>query len=54
MDNTILSIKDARKLLGKEYDNITNDDLKRMINDLDTVVVIIIKMYLRSKNVNIY
>ena len=53
-DNTVLSVNDARKLLGKEHENLTNQELVTMINDLDTVVTIILKMYLRSKNVNIY
>ena len=54
MKDPLLSINNARKLLGSEYDYLTNDELKRMIDELDTVVTIVVKMYLRSKNVNIY
>lgn len=53
MDNTILSVSDAKKLLGIKYKNLTKEELIILINNLETLGSFAIISYLRSKNVNI-
>lgn len=45
----IISIKEARKLLGVRAKNLTNDELERLINDSETLVRALIRNFLSSK-----
>lgn len=46
----VISIKEARKLLGKKSKNLTNEELEMLITDTVTVMRIAIRNYMRSKN----
>ena len=53
MDRTILSLKEARKIINNSSKMITNEELSALIDDTETVVRLIIRLYLRSKNVKL-
>ena len=46
----IISLNEARKLLGASAKDITNEELLQLINDTETVVRIGVRQYIRSKN----
>lgn len=46
----IISLKEARKLLGASSKSITNEELEKLINDTETVVRLGLREYIRSKN----
>lgn len=48
--NLILSVKEARKLLGKKSESLTNGELEGLINDTETVVRLSVSRFIGSKN----
>jgi hypothetical protein len=36
-DSPIISVKEARKLLGKQFDYLTDDEVQRMVALLDNI-----------------
>lgn len=46
----IISLKEARKLLGASIKDVTNEELLQLINDTETVVRIGVRQYIGSKN----
>jgi hypothetical protein len=46
----IISLKEARKLLGQKSKNLTNEELETLLGDVETVVRIAIREYISSKN----
>ena len=46
----IISIKEARKLLGKKSKNLTNEELEKLIHDTVKVLTLAIRSYSSSKN----
>ncbi|MDQ5982178.1 MAG: hypothetical protein QG549_175 [Patescibacteria group bacterium] len=51
-DSLIISVKEARKLLGQKANNMTNEELKSFIEDAETVVRLSVRKYIGSKNVD--
>ncbi|HXR49763.1 MAG TPA: hypothetical protein VN778_01925 [Verrucomicrobiae bacterium] len=49
-DQLVISVKEARKLLGLKSKNLTNEELKLLIQDTQTVVRICVREYIGSKN----
>jgi len=48
----IISVKEARKLLGKESGKLSDDEVTTIINDLDWLARMAIKDYLKQNTVN--
>lgn len=48
----VISAKEARKLLGESAKNLTNDELDDLISQTETVVRLIIRRYIGSKDSN--
>ena len=48
-DPLVISIKEARKLLGQTSKNLTNEELETLIKDTETVVRISVRNYIGSK-----
>jgi hypothetical protein len=48
----VISVKEARKLLGQKSKNITNEELVSLIKDAQTVVRISVRKFIGSKNSN--
>lgn len=46
----VISAKEARKLLGKSAKNLTNEELDNLISQTETVVRLIIRKYIGSKD----
>lgn len=46
----IISVKEARKLLGKKANNLTNAELIDLIVQTETVVRFAVRRYIGSKN----
>jgi hypothetical protein len=46
----IISVNEARKLLASSGKNMTNDELKKLIDDTETVVRIAVRRFIGSKN----
>lgn len=49
----IVSVKEARKMLGSIADNLTDGELMQLVNDTETVIRVLLRQYLRSKNVGL-
>jgi hypothetical protein len=49
-DQLVISVKEARKLLGQKSKNLTNEELKSLIQDTETVVRISVRKFIGSKN----
>jgi len=50
MGDLIISVKEARKLLGKtESDKLTDDEVEELINQLDFISHLAIKDYLKKR-----
>lgn len=49
--NSLITIKEARKLLGDKTKNLTNGELETLIIDTETVVRIFVRQYISSKNI---
>ena len=47
-DQLVISLKEARKLLGKKSKNLTNEELETLTQEAETVVRIAVQNYLRS------
>ena len=47
----VITPKEARKLLGQKYKNLTNEELEALIQATETVVRVSIRTYISSKNV---
>jgi len=47
---SIISPKEARKLLGKKSNNLTNKELENLITQTETVVRLIVRRYIGSKS----
>jgi len=45
----VISVKEARKLLGQKSKNLTNEELETLIKDTETVVRIFVRNYIGSK-----
>jgi hypothetical protein len=41
--NPIVSIKEARKILGKNYDHMSNEQIEGLIEDLDVIAIAALK-----------
>lgn len=48
----IISVKEARKLLGQKAKNLTNEELKGLIIHTETVLRIAVRRYVGSINTN--
>jgi len=48
----VITVKEAMKLLGQKSENLTNEELKALIQATETVVRVSIRTYISSKNVN--
>ncbi|HEX7633441.1 MAG TPA: hypothetical protein VF401_03905 [Candidatus Saccharimonadales bacterium] len=46
----VISVKEARKLLGQKSNNLTNKELESLIQDTETVVRISVRKFIGSKN----
>jgi len=42
---SIITIKEARKTLGKKASEMTDDDIQRLVESLDGIATLIIKNY---------
>lgn len=51
-DQLVISVKEARKLLGQKTKKLTNEELEALIRATETVVRISIRTYISSKNVD--
>ncbi len=49
-DQLVISVKEARKLLGQKSKNLTNEEIKALIRDAETVVRVSVREYIGSKN----
>jgi len=49
-NKTVISVKEARKLLGQKSKNLTNEDLEALILDTETVVRIAVSRFIGSIN----
>lgn len=47
----VISVKEARKLLGQKAKNLTNEELEALIQATETVVRVSIRTYISSKNI---
>lgn len=47
----VISVKEARKLLGQKAKTLTNEELETLIKETETVVRLSIRTYIRSKNI---
>ncbi|HET9173830.1 MAG TPA: hypothetical protein VFN56_00945 [Candidatus Saccharimonadales bacterium] len=52
-DEPLISVNEARKLIGMAGDELTNDELLQLISSTETVVRSLIRTYLRSKSATI-
>lgn len=50
-DQQVITVKEARKLLGQKVKNLTKEELEALIRATETVVRISIRTYISSKNV---
>jgi len=48
----VITVKEARKLLGQKAKTLTNEELETLIQATETVVRVSIRTYISSKNVN--
>lgn len=46
----LISVKEARKLLGEKSKKLTNEELEELISHTETVVRLAIRTYIGSKN----
>lgn len=46
----LISLKEARKILGSCVKNLTDEELEQLISDTQTLIRMILDMYMRSKN----
>jgi Ca2+-binding EF-hand superfamily protein len=46
MSDLIISIKEARKLLGKEYDHMTDEQVEDLIIQLDEIARLSIRQFI--------
>jgi len=51
-DKQIISVGEARKLLGQKSKNLTNEELEKLIKDTETVVRVSIRQFIGPKNSN--
>ena len=47
----VVSLKEARKLLGQKAKTLTNKELETLINETETVVRLSVRTYISSKNI---
>lgn len=45
MNDLIVSIEEARELLGKDAEKMTDEEIEKLIRDMDQLVRLIFKMY---------
>ena len=50
-DQQVITPKEACKLLGQKYKNLTNEELEALIQATETVVRVSIRTYISSKNI---
>lgn len=50
-DKQIISLGEARKLLGQKSKNLTNEELQILIRDTETVVRLSVRQFVGSKNI---
>jgi hypothetical protein len=50
-DQQVITVKEARKLLGQKAKNLTKEELEALIQATETVVRVSIRTYISSKNV---
>lgn len=50
-DQQVITVKEARKLLGQKAKNLTKEELEALIQATETVVRISVRTYISSKNV---
>lgn len=50
-DKLVISLNEARKLLGKKSKTLTNKELEVLINETETVVRLSIRTFISSKNI---
>lgn len=51
MDKPIMTVKEARKLLGKDDLNLTDEEVAKLVDDIDFLARMAIDSYLKSKEV---
>jgi len=47
--NQVISIGEARKLLGRESDEMTDEEIRRLIDDFDIIAQYSLKMVQKEK-----
>lgn len=47
----VISVKEARKLLGQKSKTLTNEELETLIKETETVVRLSVRTFMRSKNI---
>jgi hypothetical protein len=50
-EQQVISVKEARKLLGQKAKTLTNKELEILIQETETVVTLSIRTYISSKNI---
>jgi len=51
-NNPLITSKEARKLLGKRSKRLTNEELKVLIDDTETLVRVAVRGFIGSKKLN--
>lgn len=51
-NSQIITIKEFRKIVGKDADGFSDDEIEEYINKLDLLAELYIKRYVASKEVN--
>ncbi|HSH56150.1 MAG TPA: hypothetical protein VK983_05005 [Candidatus Limnocylindrales bacterium] len=46
----VITVKEARKLLGQKSKDLTNEELQALIQDVETLVRISVRKFIGSKN----
>lgn len=39
----VISVKEARKILGKDYEHLSDDEIEKLIMDLDAMAVLALR-----------
>ena len=48
----LMTIEEARNLLWKDYESMTDEEIKRLIDYIDAISSFAIEEYLKEKNLN--
>ena len=50
--NPIITVKEARKILGKAAQKLTDDEIERLVDDLDVIARYAIKNFKELKKIS--